>query len=374
MSEGHRENLLFISGILFYCLNAYWFKWFGYENDYLFKASKDLVVLFSIFFVILKFIRDPILIPRFYIAFFVFIFIQIFIGLLRFESLINIFVGIRNYIFPILFSFLVSYLTIQQHELLIRFLFKSILILSIFGILLFFSPLESYIVRLGGDERAVSLIGNPSSLAIVNVWAILYFYFTATGVKKWLSLFVLSYSLILTSSSTGFLLLVIAMFFYNSRRVLSANFLIFSPVFVLILLSIFPRLYTGFVEFNDPSLLARFSIIANVFGSMNFYEYIFGVGIGTAANLFISDINIVAETDNSYLAVFYQFGLLGLAFFIIFLSRMYIIITEKWLKGIFLTTCVAALAGNVFELGFPINYIFFILVMMEYLKHKKRSE
>lgn len=363
-----RQQYTLVILLIIYFMSAYWYKFIGLENSFSFKIIKDIIVLCTIYFLSLElFLTHKIKINKIFITYYIYMIFLAILGMVIFNNtpLVTL-VGLRNYLFPSLMVMLIALMPYIKVKLVLCSFFKVVLFISIIGIILYYSPIDSYLIRLGGSERNVSLIGNPTSLAIIDAWGIMYYYSNKYIKYRIYYMFILFFSLILTSSSTGFLFLVIGFAYLNFNGQDGIKKTIIVIVIVTLLLLLFPRLYIGFVEFRDPSLLARLSLWSDIIHSTDIVSFFIGHGFGTAANLFVVNDDIISITDNSYIAMFYQFGFIFTIIFLAILYKIFKNIKLKSIKAMAIIYFIAAMAGNTIELGFPINYLFWILISIDY--------
>lgn len=359
-----------------YSIHAYWYKFLGFEDSFIFKVIKDLFIALTIGFTILiSLIKVRTKAKKTFLVYFTFFIILFFISIFyKNNSIVVALMGLKNYLWNFFVVYLITLLKYEERLFIEKSIFSAIFISAILGVVLYISPIDSYLIRMGGTERNVSLIGNPSSMALIIIWLLFYDIIELKKVKL-KKIFILLLSLYLTKSSTGYLILVLTIFYYLTFIKKKIVLGIFVSLIIFSLLLIFvPRLFLGVILLKDPSLLARFDIWGGLF-SEAFYDNIYtGVGLGTAANLAGDEAgypNVIGITDNSPLAIVYQ---IGIVFFIVyaFIIR-YLLkrVKRSYIKVILFSFLIASFAGNVLELGYPVNEVLWCLVAIEILNNNQ---
>lgn len=291
------------------------------------------------------------------------------IGLFR-QPLLNVGVGIRNYGFMFLlpFGYLLSRHRRKRDVVLTTMLYAMVLS-SAFGVLLYFSPVDSYLIWAReslSSDRNLAGVGNPTSAALVAIWAVLLLWylkprmsFAAKGAVTALCIL----SLLTTRSITGFGITVVVFALYAIFYRKFGALLTLAAFAALGVASQVHRL-REIVSLTDDSLNERLRVWSNLWGRLTGDGSLaYGLGIGTVANTFSP--TAVGIVDNSYLTLIGQFGLVGFSVFMLVAFGWFV--RSLRISGvatcIFASFAIAMASGNYLEMGFPMDHLFLLLLI-----------
>ncbi|WP_416044822.1 O-antigen ligase family protein [Clostridium tyrobutyricum] len=245
------------------------------------------------------------------------------------------------------------------------------IVLNIFSILnlyqVFFKiPIfEKYMVPIGNsysynfhqsNYRTLSAFGHPIIAGLF--FAALFFcnlYLIKNSLKKYILEFIVLINIYSTMSRSVWIAFLIGLIFYiliNIRKIFSnfkdtrftyrKLFLIYLSIIFIVVVAIYIICNSNIISNSimsrfgdslssnstDPSNLQRtgtINLVMNYMLSSNIYHLIFGYGFDTMISFMLAHPLYIIDfgsTDNTYLAIFYQYGLLGIIAYIVLFIKI----------------------------------------------------
>ena len=265
----------------------------------------------------------------------------ILLGLLTFFILINLqsFEGLKwIYLFIMYYSFSLYF---KYFSYSVNYILWSYVVGLFLGTVLSFEfvdiSLLGYNVTSNEFRGAIDALGGFNTFGVLAALAIIILiHFQNIYKNNFLTLLLyipiifLLFAEISTLSRGGFFTLLLALFFYNIfnrsiERFFGYMLLMLIGLFLLSLSIDIRDLLDRYLFYNDATGSGRTELWAYTLGLMNNpINIIFGHGAGTLnidANV-LSNMSVafyLESAHNTYLEIFYQFGLIGLSLFIVFL-------------------------------------------------------
>lgn len=241
-------------------------------------------------------------------------------------------------------------------------LFYLFLLNFLLQLLQFFKPIKYYGTIFNFSLRSPGFFIIPSSCAAFSLICLYYFYYYG-GKNKFIQ-FLCFFSVILTASGTGIIILI-SVFLIRSIDIRN-NFFIkvfLMGILIFLVLLLLPKL-TGRSDILI-SLLTRI----NIFKNLNFSFFSLRSGLGTNIAV-LSGVNNAWISDSQYIWLIGNFGIAPFLAYMYFIFDLKIILIPKYFE-FFVIYLLLGVSLIYFEL-FPLNIIFIINILyFKKLKNKK---
>lgn len=177
-------------------------------------------------------------------------------------------------------------------------------------------------------------------------------------------------SLILSTSTIGLIVFILTILYGLCSRYIgrTQGVIIFSmiSVFVLAFLYNFGADVTGRGAGVMESFNARIGILSDIFLKSDISTIIWGNGFGIATSqATLSDTTEHIVTDNTFLSLFLNMGIVAVFLYMIFLITLFI---SDRTKMIFLTVLLYSVTANIFELN-PASALLFVIIGFIHYEH-----
>lgn len=170
-------------------------------------------------------------------------------------------------------------------------------------------------------------------------------------------------SLVLSTSTIGLVVFIFTIIYCFCRRYI--NNLLGMTLFSILGVSVLSILYNFAADITGrgagaiESLNARIGILSTVYSKSDIGTIIWGNGFGLATSqATLSESTEYFITDNTFLSLFLNMGMIAVVFYIVFLVTLFIADRSKM---IFFTVLLYSITANIFELN-PVSALLFVIV------------